>query len=164
MDNAVKGLHQLLKPVVESLGYELFGIEHVLRRHSALVRVYIDSEAGITLNDCERVSQQISGVLDIEDPIRGHYILEVSSPGLDRPLFTPAHFRQFAGNTIKMELRQAVSGRRKLTGKLIGMQTDTVIIIDNGKEYCIPFNIIGKTRLVPEYRLNQSERREYSHE
>jgi ribosome maturation factor RimP len=164
MDNTAKGLHQLLKPVVESLGYELFGIEHVPGRHSALVRVYIDNEAGITLNDCERVSQQISGVLDIEDPIRGHYILEVSSPGLDRLLFTPAHFRRFAGNTIKMELRQAVSGRRKLTGKLIGMQTDMVIIIDNGKEYCIPFNIIGKTRLVPEYRLNQSERREYGHE
>ncbi len=150
MYNEAKGLYQLLKQVVESLGYELFGIEHLSRRHSSLVRVYIDSEAGITLNDCERVSHQISGVLDAEDPVRGHYILEVSSPGLDRPLFTPEHFERFAGSIIKIELVEAIAGRKKLTGKLVGTKADTVILIDNDKEYCIPYNRIGKARLVPQ--------------
>ena len=149
MYNDTKRLYQLLKPVVESLGYELFGIEYLSRRRSPLLRVYIDSEAGISLNDCERVSHQISGVLDAEDAVRGPYILEVSSPGLDRPLFTLEHFKRFSGNMIRLELVQPIAGRKKLTGKLVGIEADNVILIESTKEYYIPFNIIGKTRLVP---------------
>lgn len=149
MYNDTKGLYQLLKPVVESLGYELFGILCLSRGRGSLLRVYIDSEAGISLSDCERVSHQISGVLDAEDPVRGPYILEVSSPGLDRPLFTLEHFKRFAGNIIKLELVQPIAGRKKLTGRLVGIEADSVIVIDNAQEYCIPFNMIGKTRLVP---------------
>jgi ribosome maturation factor RimP len=148
MYSDTEGLHQLLKPVVESLGYELFGIEHLSRKGGSLLRVYIDSKAGITLNDCERVSHQISGVLDAEDPVRGHYVLEVSSPGLDRPLFTLEHFKRFVGSIIKLELIQPIAERKRLTGKLMGVEADSVIIIDAAKEYCVPFNIIGKTRLV----------------
>jgi len=146
------GLHPLLAPVVETLGYELLGVERLPGKAGNLLRLYIDSEQGITLDDCERVSHQVSGVLDVEDFIRGPYTLEVSSPGLDRPLFTKEHFERFSGSTVKLELSRPIDGRRRITGLLAGMKGDNIVVHDRGQEHSIPFDEIVNGRLVPEFR------------
>ncbi len=144
-------LRRALAAAVETLGYELVGIEFQRRRDSSLLRVYIDSEAGINLDDCQRASHQISGVLDVEDPIAGRYTLEVSSPGLDRPLFEPAHFVRFAGSEVRIQLKELLDGRRKLLGRLLGMRDGEVVIADSeGREWRVPLERIEKARLVPE--------------
>ena len=146
-------LQVLLEPVVSAMGYELVGVERLAQRHSTLVRLYIDRDDGITLSDCERVSHQISGVLDVEDPIRGAYTLEISSPGLDRPLFTPAHFERFTGCRATIRLLRPLQGRRKLTGLLRGLREGKVLLEENGIEYSLPYEQIEKARLVPETKL-----------
>ena len=115
-------LTQLARRVVEPMGYELVGVEYFQRGGGAsTLRVYIDHARGITLDDCAAVSHQLSGVLDVEDPLPGHYDLEVSSPGLDRPLVFPEHFARFAGQRIKVRLAEKIEGRRKLEGVLLGL-------------------------------------------
>lgn len=137
--------------MLETLGYELVGIEFQPRRDNSLLRVYIDSEAGITLDDCQRASHQIGGVLDVEDPIAGRYTLEVSSPGLDRPLIEAAHFVRFAGSQARLHLKDLLDGRRKLLGRLLGMRDGEVVIADGeGREWRVPLERIEKARLVPE--------------
>lgn len=143
-------LQELLEPVVSALGYELVGIEHVPGKRRALVRIYIDSEQGISLADCERVSHQVSGVLDVEDPVRGEYSLEVSSPGLDRRLFTLDHFRRFAGRWVRLELGQPVAGRRKFKGRIDGVAEGDVLLTVDGEAQRVPFRRVNKARLVPE--------------
>lgn len=146
-------LRELLEPAVRALGYELVGIEyHPSGKHSVL-RIYIDSEAGITLDDCTAVSHQVSGILDVEDPVPGQYSLEISSPGLDRPLFQAADYERFRGNRIKLRTRLPVGGQRKFTGLLQGLrQEDVVIIDDEGNEVCLPLDQIEQARLVPEFQ------------
>lgn len=143
-------LRCLLAPVVTALGYELVGIERLPARHGTLVRIYVDSDSGITLDDCEHVSEQVSGVLDVQDPIRGHYTLEVSSPGFDRPLFTREHYERFSGSVVKMVLVRTVNGRRRITGELRGVDDDHVVIEEAGERYRIPFEMIQQSRLVPQ--------------
>jgi ribosome maturation factor RimP len=145
-------LNGLLKPVVEALGYELVGVERFPRHQETLLRVYIDSVSGVTVDDCARVSHQVSGVLEVENVIRGHYILEISSPGLDRPLFSLEHFQRFINRQIKVELSTLVEGRRKIVGTIVGVEDQEVILreAENNKDYRIPFNRIGKARLVPQ--------------
>ena len=106
---------QLITPTVDVMGYELVGVEF-LPSDSALLRIYIDNPAGITVDDCQMVSQQVSGILDVEDPIVTNYTLEVSSPGLERPLFTLAHFEQYIGRAVKIKLAQSIEGRRNFKG------------------------------------------------
>lgn len=110
-------LQELLEPVIESLGYELVLLEYA-PSHNALLRLFIDGPNGIGLGDCEKVSREVSGVMDVEDPISSNYRLEVSSPGLDRPLVKPSHYQRFAGEKIKVQLLVPTLGRRKLTGVL----------------------------------------------
>lgn len=150
MRDAEDRLHRAVSAVVEGLGYELVGIERRQGRGAGLVRVFIDKEAGITLEDCERVSHQLSGVLDVEDLIRGAYTLEVSSPGLDRPLFTPAQFERNVGATVRLGLTRSLDGRRKLVGRLEGVQDGEVVIAGESGTYRVPFDLIEKARLVPE--------------
>ncbi len=143
-------LRELLEAAVSALGYELVGVElHSQSRHS-LLRVYIDRAEGISVDDCERVSHQVSGVLDVEDPIRGSYTLEVSSPGLDRPLFTAEQFQRFAGHRVRIRLRIPLEGRRKFTGILRGMIDEDVLIDEDGQEWRLPAERIERARLVPE--------------
>ncbi|MER2526450.1 MAG: ribosome maturation factor RimP [Candidatus Competibacter denitrificans] len=142
---------RLLAVAVEGMGYELVGVEFHARPDRSLLRVYIDGEKGITLDDCQRVSHQLGGVLDVEDLIVGRYTLEISSPGLDRPLFEPQHFIRFAGSEVRVQLRELVEGRRKLVGRLLGMREDDVVIVDGaGREWRVPLERIEKARLVPE--------------
>ncbi|HHM05171.1 MAG TPA: ribosome maturation factor RimP [Gammaproteobacteria bacterium] len=144
-------VEQPIASAVAALGYELVGVECLPQGRHSVVRVYIDAPAGITLDDCERASHQISGVLDVEDPIKGQYILEVSSPGLDRPLFTAEHFNRFAGAKVKLRLTRARDGRRQFTGVLLGMRGgDVAMKLDDG-ELCVPLGEVERARLVPEY-------------
>lgn len=134
-----------------ALGYELIGIERFAQgRRGWLVRVYIDHTKGISLQDCERVSNHISGVLEVENPIPGRYILEVSSPGLDRPLFTLDHFARFIGHKVSVRLAQPMDARRNFTGKLERLEGHTVILVAAELEYRLPFEQIDKARLVPD--------------
>ncbi|MCP5158456.1 MAG: ribosome maturation factor RimP [Gammaproteobacteria bacterium] len=151
MRGDIQQLRKKLSSVVESMGYEWVGMEFHSSRSNALLRVYIDNEVGIALEDCQRVSHQLSGVLDVEDPIAGHYTLEISSPGLDRPLFEANHFERFAGSQARLQLHELLEGRRKLVGRLLGMHGKDVVIMDNeGRKWQVPLEQVVKARLVPE--------------
>ncbi|HFD92406.1 MAG TPA: ribosome maturation factor RimP [Gammaproteobacteria bacterium] len=142
-------LTQLLQPAVEMLGYELLGIEYFSSGNRHTLRIYIDKEGGITVEDCERVSRQVSSLLDVEDPIKGHYTLEVSSPGLDRPLFTAAHFVRFSGSRVKLRTFAPLNGRRNFQGILHGMQDGRVELEVDGEQVLLPLEDIEKARIVP---------------
>lgn len=141
---------QLLEPLVEGLGYEFVGAEYLPQGKHSLLRIYIDKpETGIGVDDCERVSRQVSSMLDVEDPIPGHYTLEVSSPGMDRPLFTPEQFERFIGSEIKLLLSRPVNGRRKMTVELKGVNDNILSVVLEGDEIEIDFDNIEKAHLVP---------------
>ena len=143
---------QLVQGVVEPMGYELVGCELLSQGKGGTVfRVYIDHEQGITVDDCSSVSHQLSGVLDVEDVIRGQYQLEVSSPGLDRPLFTEEHFARFVGHTAKLKLAVPVEGRRKFQGILRGVEDGQVLLEVDAETLSLPLSAIDKANLVPEF-------------
>ncbi|HUL81186.1 MAG TPA: ribosome maturation factor RimP, partial [Gammaproteobacteria bacterium] len=120
-------LIELIEPPLAALGFELADLDAHLGRRG-LLRIFIDREQGVTLEDCERVSEQLGAWLDVEDPLPGSYVLEVSSPGFDRRLRTLAHFARFAGQRAKVELRDAHGGRRNLTGRIEGTEAGHVLI------------------------------------
>ena len=143
---------RLARSVAEPMGYELVGVEYFQRgKGGAVLRVYIDHEKGITLDDCGAVSHQLSGVLDVEDPIQGHYDLEVSSPGLDRPLFTAEHFARFRGHKAVIKLAVKQDGRRKLKGVLAGLREESVLLALDGETLEIPLANVDSARLEPEF-------------
>lgn len=144
---AVENLTALLEPVVEGLGYELVGVEYHPSGRQGLLRIYIDHAEGIGVDDCARVSHQVSGVLDVEDPLPGEYLLEVSSPGLDRPVFKPADYQRFAGERIRLRLRGLVEGRRKYRGRLVGLRDECVVIDESGTEVAVPLAEIDRANL-----------------
>ena len=143
-------LYRLLEPAIEVFGLELLGVQLLAQGQHSKLRVYIDSEGGITVDDCARVSHQVSGVLDVEDPIAGQYTLEVSSPGLDRPLFRAAHYERHKGSRISIKLQAPLDGRRSFKGELLGMQTSNVWLVEDDVEWLIPLALIGTARLIPE--------------
>lgn len=145
-------LTALLQPVVEGMGYEFVGLEYFQQGRRSVLRVYVDLTPGITLDDCERVSHQLSGVLDVESPIKGSYALEISSPGSDRLLFTREHYQRFAGRQVTVRLAVPVDGRRNFKGRLDGVDGDEVIVTDETEQvFRLPFEQIEKARLVPEF-------------
>lgn len=141
----------LLEPTVEALGYELTDLELSFGGGGGALRLFIDRPEGIRVEDCEAVSRQISGLLDVEDPIQGDYDLEVSSPGMDRKLVKPAHFDRFAGQRVKGRFRAAIDGRRRFAGVLIGRDGDTVRLQVDDAELTVPIEAIELIRLVPEF-------------
>ncbi len=151
MRQAPANVLNVIEPVVESLGYELVGVEYLTQGRDGLLRVYIDAEGGIRVEDCQRVSHQLSGVLDVEDVIKGHYSLEISSPGLDRPLFSAAHFARFAGSEVKLRLDAPLNGRRKFRGTLIGVEDGEVRLLVDGEEVRVPLASIDRANLVPQF-------------
>ena len=152
MGHLAQQITGLIEPAVNALGYELVGVEYLAQGRHSLLRVYIDSEQGIALEDCERVSHQVSGILDVEDPVRGHYSLEVSSPGLDRPLFRPEHYRRVVGKRVRLRLGRAIDGRRKLTGVLEEVSDERIRVRDPAQdiEFVLDFADIEKANLVPD--------------
>lgn len=150
-------LQALIEPLVESMGYELVLLEFSPHKGSAMVRLFIDAPAGITLGDCERVSREVEGVLDVEDPIPQNYRLEVSSPGLDRPLVKPAHYERFAGQVAKVQLIAPKAGKRKFQGVLKGLK-DGQVVLETADAGTVELKLdeIERARLVPDYEMELS--------
>lgn len=145
-------LEALFAPTLEAMGYELVGVEYQGGGRGGLLRLFIDSEQGITLEDCERVSHQVSGLLDVEDPIPGQYRLEVSSPGLDRPLFRLEHYARFIGQSVRLRLREPRGGRRKFEGVIDRVEGGEVVIRREDEPFELVLDVadIDKANLVPQ--------------
>ena len=138
----------MLEPEVERLGFELVDIEISVGGSSGVLRVFIDSDDGITLENCAAVSRQISALLDVEDPIPGEYNLEVSSPGINRRLVKSTHFERFAGSRVKVKLKRLVDGRRNFKGKLLGFDEPNVLVKEGKETFAIPLQEIDSARIV----------------
>lgn len=151
MKQASEQLLKLIEPIVAGLGYECVGVEYNPHPQHGMLRVYIDNEKGIDLDDCTKVSHQISGVLDVEDPIQGNYQLEISSPGMERPLFSLAHFQRFIGSTVMVNLYKPIGKRRKITGLIVNVANDLIQLQSEDHILEVPFQTISKARLVPDY-------------
>ncbi|MBX2858515.1 MAG: ribosome maturation factor RimP [Cellvibrionaceae bacterium] len=148
----ISQLEQLFSPAISSLGCELWGIDFRPQGKNSLLRIYIEKQpGGVQVEDCEKVSRQISSILDVEDPISGEYTLEVSSPGLDRPLYKLAHFAAYAGNQVELRLRVSFENRRNFKGLLKGIEQDEVILEVDGEEYLLPYELIEKAKVVPTF-------------
>lgn len=150
MRAASRELQKLVESVVPAMGYELVGLEYLSRAGSALIRIYIDQASGITLNDCEKVSHQVSGVLEVEDPISGPYTLEVSSPGLDRPLFNAAQFARFVGRDARVRLHAPVQNRRNFRGTILAVNGEEVRMVVDGVEFVLQISDVETANLVPD--------------
>jgi ribosome maturation factor RimP len=152
-------LQTLLAPTVEALGLELLGIEYLPQPGGSLVRLYIDADAkgvaegkGVGIEECEAVSREVSAQLDVEDPITGNYTLEVSSPGLERPLFTPAHFARFVGESAKVGLKLPQDGRRRFTGRIISVTGETLLFeVEGAGDFEVQHDNIDKAKLAPNW-------------
>ncbi len=158
MKQAPEHLVNLIEPIVEGLGYECVGIEFNPHPQHGMLRVYIDSANGILLDDCSKVSHQLSGMLDVEDPIPGNYQLEVSSPGADRPFFKLSQFQRFIGSTVTVTLFKPINKRRKITGLIQKVEGDAVVLQEGDQTFDIPFKAMSKARLVPEFLLDKGVR------
>jgi ribosome maturation factor RimP len=143
-------LASMLRPLVEGLGYELWELEYSPGRGSGLLRLYIDAAAGITVDDCEVVSRAVSEWLDAEDPVPGHYTLEVSSPGIERPLRTAAQFARYVGETVLVELAQPLEGRRRFKGTLVAADEETIAVDMDGRRHSLPVGGIRRAHLAPD--------------
>ncbi len=144
-------LRALAEPVVAALGCQLWGLEYLTRGRSATVRLYIDKPEGVLLEDCERVSRQFSSVLDVEDPIAGEYTLEVSSPGMDRPLFTAEQYRQYLGEKVALRLHVPVDGQRRFRGVIEAVEGEQVSVVVDDKKYELPLGSIDRANVVPRF-------------
>lgn len=142
-------IEDMLQSTVTALGYGLWGVEHVSQGRHSVVRVYIDGPNGITVSDCAAVSEQVSSILDVEDPITGEYTLEVSSPGMDRLLFKLEQYSGYVGEIVELRLRSAFEGRRKFKGTLKGIEGEDVVIQIDDHEFLLPYGAIDKARVQP---------------
>ncbi|HET7313634.1 ribosome maturation factor RimP [Salinisphaera sp.] len=148
-------LHKLLEPVVTDLGYELWHLESVGSGKSAVLRLYIDSPEGIDIEDCEAVSHEVSAALDVADDGNAGYRLEVSSPGLDRPLATAAHFERFVGERARVNMFAPVSGQRKFRGRILAVKGQVVELACDDATYELPVGDMAKARLEPIFDDNE---------
>lgn len=144
-------LHALIEPVVAAMGFELWGIDHLSQGKNSRLVIYIERESGVSVEDCADISRQVSAVLDVEDPIAGEYRLEVSSPGMARPLYSLDQFTRFQGHHVALKLRTAFDGRRKYQGLLVGVEGDEVLLQLDGEEYCFPIESIDSAHIVPQF-------------
>jgi ribosome maturation factor RimP len=152
MQQAPEHLIELARSTIEPMGFEVAGVQLVSAgKHGKMLRIYIDSPQGIMLDDCATVSRQMSAVLDVEDPIMGNYDLEVSSPGLDRPLFFIEHFERFAGQKVTLRTTGSHHGRRKFKGKLLGIDGEDIQLEVEGELMRLPFSDIDSARIVPQF-------------
>ena len=141
-------LDHLLAPAVLATGSELLGCDFLSQGKHSILRVYIDRPNGVNIDDCEAASRQISALLDVEDPIKSEYTLEVSSPGLDRPLFTLAHYHQAKGSAVKISLRSPIERQRNFTGTISDVRETEIVLQNEGEELCLPFTEISKANLI----------------
>ena len=142
-----QNLLDLFEPEITAMGFELLGIELIKNGHISLLRVYIDKFEGVNIDDCVLVSQQLTGLLDVKDPIKGQYNLEVSSPGIDRLLFTDEQLKKHIGHIVMIKLREKYRGKRKITGVLEAVDNLEIIIKCNENNEKIPSELIDKAKL-----------------
>lgn len=158
MADKATDIAQLLAPTVQALGFELLGVDYLPSPGGAVLRLYIDvpvaeaEQRAVGIEDCEAVSHEVSAQLDLADPISGHYTLEVSSPGVDRPLFAPMQFARFIGQSAKVGLKLPLeTGRRRLQGRIVDVQDDVIHFDVDGAPVAVPFDNIEKARLMPDW-------------
>lgn len=144
-------LTEMLAPSVEDLGYELVGIEYVRAGKHSTLRVYIDQEEGILVDDCAAVSRQVSAIMDVEDPITNEYTLEVSSPGMERPLFNASQYAAFIGEEVKIQLRMPIQNRRRWKGVISSVDGEIISVAVENKEERFALSNIQKANIVPKF-------------
>lgn len=140
-------IEQLIRPTVESMGYVLWGCEYLAQGKHSLLRVYIDKADGIGVEDCQSISHQVSAILDVDDPIPGHYSLEVSSPGIPRPLFYSDQYKQYIGSEVNIKLYKPILGKRKFVGTIVSADDDTLVLKIGTEQQDFPFSTIVKANL-----------------
>ncbi len=149
---AERVIQNLLRPAIEALGCQLWGVDVQSGARKKLLRIYIDRDVEhVSVDDCERVSRQVASLLDVEDVISGEYTLEVSSPGMDRPLYEVAHFEKYVGEEIVVKLRFPYEKRKNFKGILQGVVGDEIIILVADNEYLFPIEGIDRANLVPKF-------------
>ena len=151
-------LTQLLQPTVEAMGYVLWGIELISPGKRSTLRLYIEADAGISVDDCAAVSHQVSGVLDVEAPISGEYTLEVSSPGVDRLLFRPEHYLAYVGEIIDIRLRLPVDGRRRFKGPLLSADNEMIVVSVDDHEFELPLRSVDRAKAHPRLEISQGKK------
>lgn len=151
MTGLEKQLTELLDAPVAASGYELVGLEFIRAGEHSTLRIFIDHENGINVDDCAEVSRQVSAVMDVEDPITVVYNLEVSSPGLERPLFKPAHYQQFIDHDVNVVLKMAVNNRRKWKGVISAIEGEIVTVTVDGQPEQFALSNISKANLIPKF-------------
>lgn len=148
---ATDRLEALLAPIVDDLGYEFVGLEYSSNPKNRLLRVYIDRpETGVDVDDCATVSRELSAIMDVEEPISGHYTLEVSSPGIERPLFTAEQFERFVGEEARVQMLVPVDGRRRFKGRIVGVDGDVIRLDVDGEEFALDVAGMDKAKLAPD--------------
>ena len=145
----VQTLITMLQPAVEACGFELWGLEFFPQGKRSVLRIYIEGTEGVTVEGCSLVSHQVSGILDVEDPISGEYLLEVSSPGWDRPLFTLPQYQRFVGSEVNLRLVAPINARRRYKGHIQAVIDNTIELAFEGQIIRIPFAQIDKANVVP---------------
>jgi ribosome maturation factor RimP len=143
----VESIQALIEPSIEALGFELWGLELIAQGRFSTLRIYIESANGINVDVCAEVSHLVGGIMDVEVPITNQYTLEVSSPGVDRPLFKQAHYEQYVGQFLRVRLHSPFDGRRKFAGVLMGLEADEIILLVDQEEYLLPIDAIDKAAL-----------------
>ena len=144
-------LWDLFEPVISGMGYELIEIEHFPNPKHGVLRLYIDKEGGVDVEDCSNVSRQISALIDVEDPVSGQFNLEISSPGLDRPLRRVKDFQRFTGSLVKIKTVVPMDGQRNFKGRLLKADDDVLVIETDTEEISMPMSAVDKARIVPEF-------------
>ena len=143
-------LEDLFKPTVESMGFELWAIEYIPAGRHTTLRVFVDKLGGINVDDCAAISRQLSAIMDVEDPISDQYMLEVSSPGLDRILIKPEHFKRYEGKSVRIRSAVAILGRKKINGLMTKVLDDAIEVEVDGELFEVPFGLIDKANLAIE--------------
>jgi ribosome maturation factor RimP len=153
MAKITEKITNLIAPTLEDMGYELVGIEYVASGKHSILRVFIDTEHGIGIKDCEKASHQLSAIFDVEDPIVGQYNLEVSSPGIERPLFNISHYQQFLGNDIKLRMVRPINGQRKFKGSIgsVSELNHTIELITELSSITLDIDMIEKANLIADF-------------
>lgn len=153
MAKITEKITELVSPVLEDMGYELVGVEYISSGKHSILRVFIDTDNGIGIEDCERVSHQLSAIFDVEDPIAGQYNLEVSSPGIERPLFHIGHYQRFLGNDISLRMVRPIDGQRKFKGSIgsVSEINHTIELITVLGPLTLDIDMIEKANLVADF-------------
>mgnify|MGYP003385216519 FL=1 len=145
-------LIDLIQPIVEGLGFVFWGIEYMGQGKFSTLRIFIDSPKGIDVENCAEVSRQVSAVMDVEDPISSEYTLEVSSPGVDRLLFTQEQFTTYTGEKVQIKLRAPFDGRRNFKGQIKGVEDGDIVVQVDQEEFLLPLDLIDKAQIIPTYK------------